>query len=192
MLGSTGLTVRGEPPGVPATPEKSPDWLLGGDDDGLDGLDLLDRGLLDELVRQPAERPIAVRARDACAAAYRLLIERGVAGEVYNVASGRGIALLDVVDRLMAAIGHRAILEADPTLSRPNDLTFLVGNSAKLARDTGVDLRTVPPTGPHGRVTKDDVRGAKGGGTRPAAIVASTASSVGAVVVSFAAALLMP
>jgi pyruvate dehydrogenase E2 component (dihydrolipoamide acetyltransferase) len=28
----------------------------------------------------------------------------------------------------------------------------------KLARDLGVDLRTVPPTGPHNRVTKDDVR----------------------------------
>ena len=28
----------------------------------------------------------------------------------------------------------------------------------KLARDLGVDLRTVPPTGNHGRVTKDDVR----------------------------------
>jgi len=29
----------------------------------------------------------------------------------------------------------------------------------KLARDLGVDLRTVPPTGDNGRVTKDDVRG---------------------------------
>jgi pyruvate dehydrogenase E2 component (dihydrolipoamide acetyltransferase) len=32
----------------------------------------------------------------------------------------------------------------------------------KLARDLGVDLRTVPPTGPNGRVTKDDVRGCNG------------------------------
>jgi pyruvate dehydrogenase E2 component (dihydrolipoamide acetyltransferase) len=30
----------------------------------------------------------------------------------------------------------------------------------KLARDLGVDLRRVPPSGPSGRVTKDDVRGA--------------------------------
>ncbi len=28
----------------------------------------------------------------------------------------------------------------------------------KLARELGVDLRAVPPTGPAGRVTKDDVR----------------------------------
>lgn len=71
------------------------------------------------------------------AKAYRLLLEQGVSGEIYNVASGRGIALIDVVSRLMTAIGHRVILEPDPTLSRPNDLTFLVGNSDKLGRDTG-------------------------------------------------------
>src|SRR5262249_53565879 len=36
----------------------------------------------------------------------------------------------------------------------------------KLARELGVDLRSVPPTGPNGRVTKDDVkqRGAAAGG----------------------------
>ncbi len=71
------------------------------------------------------------------AAAYRLLLERGSAGETYNVARGVGISLGDVVERLMAAIGHRVLLEPDPALSRPNDLKFLVGNSSKLARDTG-------------------------------------------------------
>jgi pyruvate dehydrogenase E2 component (dihydrolipoamide acetyltransferase) len=35
-----------------------------------------------------------------------------------------------------------------------------------LARELGVDLRTVPPTGPNGRVTKDDVR-ALGAGAGP-------------------------
>jgi pyruvate dehydrogenase E2 component (dihydrolipoamide acetyltransferase) len=34
----------------------------------------------------------------------------------------------------------------------------------KLARDLGLDLRTVPPTGDGGRVTQDDVRAASGGG----------------------------
>jgi pyruvate dehydrogenase E2 component (dihydrolipoamide acetyltransferase) len=32
----------------------------------------------------------------------------------------------------------------------------------KLARDLGLDLRTVPPTGPRGRVTKEDVQAASG------------------------------
>jgi pyruvate dehydrogenase E2 component (dihydrolipoamide acetyltransferase) len=35
----------------------------------------------------------------------------------------------------------------------------------KLARDLGLDLRTVPPTGDGGRVTQDDVRAASGGAT---------------------------
>jgi pyruvate dehydrogenase E2 component (dihydrolipoamide acetyltransferase) len=32
----------------------------------------------------------------------------------------------------------------------------------KLARDLGIDLRTVPPTGPNGRVTKEDLQGQSG------------------------------
>lgn len=55
----------------------------------------------------------------------------------------------------------------------------------KLARELGVDLRTVPPSGPHGRVTKDDVRGRVGGGVgasapamAPAAAIAPAAAPV--------------
>jgi len=40
----------------------------------------------------------------------------------------------------------------------------------KLARDLGLDLRTVPPSGDGGRVTQDDVRAASGGGVSPAAV----------------------
>ncbi|MCC6527340.1 MAG: 2-oxo acid dehydrogenase subunit E2 [Polyangiaceae bacterium] len=39
----------------------------------------------------------------------------------------------------------------------------------KLARDLGVDLRTVAPSGPSGRVVKDDVRGASVAGPAPVA-----------------------
>ncbi len=40
----------------------------------------------------------------------------------------------------------------------------------KMARDLGVDLKRVPPTGPSGRVTKDDVKSfATGAAARPAA-----------------------
>jgi GDP-4-dehydro-6-deoxy-D-mannose reductase len=70
------------------------------------------------------------------AVAYRLLLERGSPGQTYNVASGAGISLGEVADRLMRAIGHRVILEQDPALSRPNDLTSLVGSPAKLTRET--------------------------------------------------------
>ncbi|WP_437488126.1 dihydrolipoamide acetyltransferase family protein [Sorangium sp. So ce1014] len=39
-----------------------------------------------------------------------------------------------------------------------NDKPLATPATRKLARDLGVDLRRVPPTGPGGRVTKDDVR----------------------------------
>jgi pyruvate dehydrogenase E2 component (dihydrolipoamide acetyltransferase) len=43
----------------------------------------------------------------------------------------------------------------------------------KLARDLGVDLRTVAPTGPNSRVLKEDVARANGGGAAGVATVAS-------------------
>lgn len=71
------------------------------------------------------------------ARAYRLLLEAGRTGETYNVASGQGILLADIVDRLMAAIGCRVLTEADPGLTRAHDIRFLIGDAGKLSRDTG-------------------------------------------------------
>jgi pyruvate dehydrogenase E2 component (dihydrolipoamide acetyltransferase) len=45
----------------------------------------------------------------------------------------------------------------------------------RLARELGVDLRAVAPSGPHGRVTKDDVRGF--GGASAAVLVAAAAAA---------------
>ena len=70
------------------------------------------------------------------AAAYVALLERGVAGEVYNVASGRGVALRELFDRLAAIVGVNAIAEPDPEFMRPADIPFLVGDSAKLRAAT--------------------------------------------------------
>src|SRR5262249_9207428 len=41
-----------------------------------------------------------------------------------------------------------------------NEKPLATPATRKLARDLGLDLRTVPPTGPFGRVTSDDVRSA--------------------------------
>lgn len=71
------------------------------------------------------------------ARAYRLLLEAGRTGETYNVASGQGILLADIVDRLMAVVGYRVLAEPDPRLTRANDIRFLIGDAGKLSRDTG-------------------------------------------------------
>ncbi|MBI2402811.1 MAG: GDP-mannose 4,6-dehydratase [Gemmatimonadetes bacterium] len=69
--------------------------------------------------------------------AYCRLLSGGRPGEIYNVAGGGGIALSDLLDRLMEIVGHRVIPEADPELVRPADIPYLVGDAAKLRAATG-------------------------------------------------------
>ena len=69
--------------------------------------------------------------------AYRLLLERGVAGETYNVASGVGLGLRDLFDRLAAIVGVRAMPRTDPALARAADIAHLVGDAGKLREATG-------------------------------------------------------
>lgn len=71
------------------------------------------------------------------AAAYTALIDRGRPGGIYNIASGVGHSLRSVVDRLVALLDVRVIVEQDTVLGRPNDLRHLVGDSTALRRDTG-------------------------------------------------------
>jgi GDP-4-dehydro-6-deoxy-D-mannose reductase len=69
--------------------------------------------------------------------AYITLLGRCTPGEVYNVASGRAVSVEQVFFMLADAIGHRAIPEVDPQLTRPVDIEHLVGDSAKLRSETG-------------------------------------------------------
>jgi GDP-4-dehydro-6-deoxy-D-mannose reductase len=69
--------------------------------------------------------------------AYLALLERGVAGEVYNVASGEGIRLEDLFFQIAALLGCRVIPERDASLARATDIPHLVGNAEKLRAATG-------------------------------------------------------
>ena len=71
------------------------------------------------------------------ARAYVALLERGRAGETYNVATGAGIRLAELFRRLAAIIGVDVEPVPDPDLARPADIPYLVGDSARLRRDTG-------------------------------------------------------
>ena len=68
---------------------------------------------------------------------YRLLIERGLAGEVYNVCSGKDISLAEAARLMLAVAGASLDLEADETLMRPVDLPVLRGDPGKLRAATG-------------------------------------------------------
>lgn len=69
--------------------------------------------------------------------AYRLLVEHGEPGRVYNVCSGHDVAIADVADRLLALAGSHLELVTDPTLVRPVDVPVLRGDPSLLASATG-------------------------------------------------------
>ncbi|HSQ60543.1 MAG TPA: GDP-mannose 4,6-dehydratase [Acidobacteriota bacterium] len=70
-------------------------------------------------------------------AAYRALIERGEPGEAYNVCTGEGHRLRDLLDRLLAIAGVRADVITDPSRTRARDVDHLVGDPAKIRERTG-------------------------------------------------------
>jgi len=65
--------------------------------------------------------------------AYRLLLERGVSGETYNVCSGRAQSIREVVEALMLAIGVEVELVVDPERVRATDIARLVGDPSKIS-----------------------------------------------------------
>jgi GDP-4-dehydro-6-deoxy-D-mannose reductase len=73
--------------------------------------------------------------------AYWKLLERGEAGEVYNVCSGNGVPLREIAARLLALAGVRAEVRVDPDRLRPADIPVLVGDNSRLRRATGWEPR---------------------------------------------------
>ena len=71
------------------------------------------------------------------ARAYRLLLERGRAGEAYNVCTGKGHIMRHLLDSLCAIAGFRPTIVQDPTRVRSRDSDFLVGDPGKVEKETG-------------------------------------------------------
>ena len=66
-----------------------------------------------------------------------MLVQSGTPGEVYNVCSGRDVAIAEVADRLLALAGAELELVPDPELMRPVDVPVVRGDPAKLHTATG-------------------------------------------------------
>jgi GDP-4-dehydro-6-deoxy-D-mannose reductase len=69
--------------------------------------------------------------------AYRLLVERGTPGDVYNVCSGHGYSVREIVERLLAMATRPLRIAVDPALVRPVDVPSFVGDPTKLRAATG-------------------------------------------------------
>lgn len=69
--------------------------------------------------------------------AYVVLLERGEPGVPYNIASGEGVRIGAVLERLRAMIGGDITPVPDPALLRQVDIPHLVGDAARLRARTG-------------------------------------------------------
>jgi GDP-4-dehydro-6-deoxy-D-mannose reductase len=65
------------------------------------------------------------------------MVERGRPGEVYNVCSGRAIAVQELAEQFIAMAEIPMRLVPDPDLQRPVDIPVLLGDNSRLHADTG-------------------------------------------------------
>ena len=69
--------------------------------------------------------------------AYAALMDSGVSGTVYNVASGVARPIRTIVEGLIARCRVPVRIETDPERFRPNDTPTLVGDASRLRLATG-------------------------------------------------------
>ncbi len=69
--------------------------------------------------------------------AYYLILEKGIPGEVYNVATGKGYKIAEVLDILKDLAKTKFEVRQDPKRLRPSDVELLIGDPTKLKQATG-------------------------------------------------------
>lgn len=69
--------------------------------------------------------------------AYVMLLDRGRAGEIYNVCSGESRCLADVVDIFQMITGVKVAIEKTPESSRSNEITDVRGDPQKIHDEIG-------------------------------------------------------
>ena len=73
--------------------------------------------------------------------AYRLALEKCQSGQVYNICSGKGYRLADLLEILLSLSNAKAEVKVDSTLLRHFDLPWIVGDNRKFVRETGWSIR---------------------------------------------------
>jgi GDP-4-dehydro-6-deoxy-D-mannose reductase len=69
--------------------------------------------------------------------AYWMLLEKGEGGRAYNVCTGRGRRIRELLDILLAASVARVEVRTDPERLRPSDVPAQVGDPGRLRAATG-------------------------------------------------------
>ena len=66
-----------------------------------------------------------------------MLLKKGKSGEVYNICSGRGILLKDIIVKMSDVLGIETVIEINPALIRPNENKKVTGSYQKIHADLG-------------------------------------------------------
>jgi GDP-4-dehydro-6-deoxy-D-mannose reductase len=69
--------------------------------------------------------------------AYYLLLENGKKGEVYNVCSGQGVSLKDIIIKMATKLNIKVDIVINNNLLRPNDNPIIIGSNNKIRRELG-------------------------------------------------------
>ena len=73
--------------------------------------------------------------------AYWLAVTKAKPGEVYNIATGSGIRIREMLDLVLSFSRVDVKVEVDPERLRPSDVEILIGDSSKFRADTGWEPR---------------------------------------------------
>ena len=63
---------------------------------------------------------------------YNELLHKGEKGEIYNVCSGKGFSLKEILEHLIKLSGSSVEIKTDPALVRPMDNPHIIGDNTKL------------------------------------------------------------
>jgi len=69
--------------------------------------------------------------------AYRLIVERGVAGRPYNVCTGRALAIHDLLQMMLGRARVEIVVKTDPARYRPNDQPIVLGDPRRIQNELG-------------------------------------------------------
>ncbi|WP_199621764.1 GDP-mannose 4,6-dehydratase [Paenibacillus alkalitolerans] len=69
--------------------------------------------------------------------AYWLAVERGIPGEVYNIASGTTYSIQEMLEKLLRLSPAKIKIQQDQSRMRPSDVEILLGDFDKFHRQTG-------------------------------------------------------
>jgi GDP-4-dehydro-6-deoxy-D-mannose reductase len=74
---------------------------------------------------------------------YYLLFKKGKKGQIYNICSGNGTSLNDVIQKMAAILDIHVTQKVDANLVRPNDNKIIIGSNKKIKNDTGWENKFV-------------------------------------------------